>query len=309
MISLESIQKILNNKDSEEELDTFYIFLNKENSFLSNQYLQAISKHKGLPIVYIDKIDDLIPNKSDIFGTTIVVDDTSLYVYKVDKFEFVDVNIKNIKNLIIVCDSIDKESLEVFNHYIVEMPKLEDWHIKDYVYSLADGVDKKKLDWLMNICNKDIYRLDNELSKLSLFNKKERDLLFESFANDGMFNDLSGLVVFDLTNAILKRDVSRVGEILEEIKNFDCEPLGVNTILVNSFRNVIQMQLSLNPTIEKLGIKSNQFYAIKKNCGYYSKEQLLKIYDIITMAEYKMKNGEISNDQLIDYMVLNIFSL
>ena len=174
---------------------------------------------------------------------------------------------------------------------------------------MADGVDNRKLDWLISICNKDIYRIDSELSKLSLFSKKERDSVFEMFANEGMFSDLSDLVVFDLTNAIIKRDIKAVGEILEDIKNFDCEPLGVNTILVNSFRNILSIQLSVNPTAEKLNMKSNQFYALKKNCGFYSKEQLIKIYDIVTSSEYKMKRGEISNDQLIDYMILNIFSV
>ena len=209
-----------------------------------------------------------------------------------------------------MCNSVDKDkSLDIFNPYIVEMPKLEDWQIKDYVYSRADGISTHKLDWLISICNNDIYRLENELDKIELFNIKERDLLFDVFVDNGMFSDLSNLVVFDLTNAILQKDIKKVNTILEEIKNFDCEPLGVNTILVNSFRNIINIQLTQNPTAEKLGMKGNQFYALKKSCGYYSKEQLIKIYDIITSAEYKMKSGEISNEQLIDYMILNIFSV
>ena len=248
-------------------------------------------------------------NKNDIFGSEEIIDSGKLYVHKIDKFQYNDLSIKNIKNLIVVCNSIDKDCIDIFSSYIISMPKLEDWHIKDYVYSVVDGVDHKKLDWLIGICNKDIYRIDNELSKLALFGERERDLLFEMFANDGMFSDLSDLVVFDLTNAILKKDIKQVGYIMEEIKNFDCEPLGVNTILVNSFRNILSIQLSQNPTAEKLGMKGNQFYALKKLCGNYTKEQLVKIYDIITSAEYRMKSGEISNDQLIDFMVLSIFSL
>ena len=43
-------------------------------------------------------------------------------------------------------------------------------------------------------------------------------------------------------------------------------------------------------------MKGNQFYALKKLCGAYTKDQLIKIYDIVTGAEYKMKSGEISNE-------------
>lgn len=310
MIEIVDLQKALTSTDmNKSELESFYIFLNDENTFLSNQYIKEIADKRNLTIAYIDDVIELVPNKNDIFGSEQIIDDNYLYVNKIDKFSYTDIAIKNIKNLIIVCDSMNKESEELFSSYIVKMPKLEEWQIKDYVYTIADGVNSRKLDWLISLCNKDIYRLDNEISKLSLFNKKERDTLFELFADDGMFNDLSDLVVFDLTNAIIKKDIKAVGEILEEIKNFDCEPLGVNTILINSFRNIIQIQLSQNPTAEKLNMKSNQFYALKKSCGYYSKEQLIKIYDIVTSAEYQMKNGYISNDKLIEYMIVKIFSV
>ena len=305
-MDLATLQKSL--KDNS-VIEPFYIFLNSENTFLSNQYIKEISRVKGLSIEYIDNIVGLLPDKNDIFGIEEVIDESRLYVCKMDKFEYEDLSIKNIKNLIIVCNGISKESKEIFEQFIINMPKLEDWHIRDYVYTIADGIDKRKLDWLISICNKDIYRIDSELSKLSLFSKKERDSVFEMFANEGMFSDLSDLVVFDLTNAIIKRDIKAVGEILEDIKNFDCEPLGVNTILVNSFRNILSIQLSVNPTAEKLNMKSNQFYALKKSCGYYSKEQLIKIYDIVTSAEYQMKTGYISNDKLIEYMIVKILSV
>lgn len=309
-MDLELLQKYINERQIS-SIETFYIFVNGgvEGSFLSNQYIDIIADLRDLSIQYVDDILCMSSNKNDIFGSEETIDNNKLYVHKIDKFQYNDLSIKNIKNLIIVCNSIDKCCIDIFSSYIVNMPKLEDWHIKDYVYSVADGVDHKKLEWLISICNKDIYRIDNELSKLSLFNEKERDLLFEMFANDGMFSDLSELVVFDLTNAILKRDIKKVGYIMEEIKNFDCEPLGVNTILVNSFRNILSIQLSQNPTAEKLGMKGNQFYALKKLCGSYTKEQLVRIYDLVTSVEYRMKNGEISNDQLIDYLVLNIFSI
>ena len=310
MIELIDLQKALTSTNvNKSELESFYIFLNSENTFLSNQYIKEIAKKRNLTITYIDDVIELIPDKNDIFGSEQIIDDNYLYVSKIDKFSYTDIAIKNIKNLIISCNSMSKESEEIFSSFVVKMPKLEEWQIKDYVYTIADGVNSRKLDWLISLCNKDIYRLDNEISKLSLFNKKERDTLFEMFADDGMFSDLSDLVVFDLTNAIIRKDIKAVGEILEEVKNFDCEPLGVNTILINSFRNIIQIQLSQNPTADKLNMKSNQFYALKKSCGFYSKEQLIKIFDIVTSAEYQMKNGYILNDKLIEYMIIKIFSV
>jgi hypothetical protein len=291
-------------------IDSFYIFVNTENSFLSNQYINAISTYKNLRLVYVDEIDSLIPDKNDIFGCTEVIDDSCLYVYRVEKFDNPNINdIKEIKNLIIVTDKVDKDIESLYSLYITVMPKLENWQIKDYVYSIADGVNPKKLDWLIDLCGADIYRLHNELSKVSIFKEKERDAIFDLLLNDDSFSDLSNYVIFDLTNALLKRDIRTVCQILSDSEHFDLEPLGLQVIMTNNLKNIISIQLDRTATAEKLGMKSGQFYAVSKSCGYYNKDQLLKMYEIIAEADYKMKNGEISNDKLVDYIVLNMLAV
>nr|DAD82640.1 MAG TPA: DNA polymerase III, delta subunit [Siphoviridae sp. ctrpg19] len=304
------LQELSNALKNNSNIESFYIFLNTENTFLSNQYIEEISKVKSLSISYVDELKSLVPDKNDIFGCDVTLSENTLYVYKTDEFVCNDISIKNVKNLIIVCNKIEKNTAELFKKFIIEMPKLQEWQIKDYVYSLADGVDHRKLDWLISICNKDIYRIDNELSKIKIFNKKDRDDVFNQFAEEGAFSDLSNIVVFDLTSAILKRDAKRTSEILEDIKNFNCEPFGVLTLLLNSFRNVINIQLSRDPSAVSLGMKPAQFYAIQKNnCGVYTKEQLVTIFELLSKIEFRVKMGELPVELLIDYMVTNIFAV
>lgn len=304
------LQELSNALKNNSNIESFYIFLNTENTFLSNQYIEEISKVKSLSISYVDELKSLVPDKNDIFGCDVTLSENTLYVYKTDEFVCNDISIKNVKNLIIVCNKIEKNTAELFKTFIIEMPKLQEWQIKDYVYSLADGVDHRKLDWLISICNKDIYRIDNELSKIKIFNKKDRDDVFNQFAEEGAFSDLSNIVVFDLTSAILKRDAKRTSEILEDIKNFDCEPFGVLTLLLNSFRNVINIQLSRDPSAVSLGMKPAQFYAIQKNnCGVYTKEQLVTIFELLSKIEFRVKMGELPVELLIDYMVTNVFAV
>lgn len=304
------LQELSNALKNNSTIEPFYIFLNTENTFLSNQYIAEITKVKNLSTSYVDELKSLIPDKNDIFGCDVTLSENTLYVYKIDEFVCTDISIKNVKNLIVVCNKIEKDTAELFKSFIVEMPKLQDWQIKDYAYSLADGVDNRKLDWLISICNKDIYRLDNELSKIKIFNPKDRDDVFNQFAEEGAFSDLSDIVVFDLTSAILKKDVERTSEILEDIKNFDCEPFGVLTLLINSFRNVINIQLSRDPSAVSLGMKPTQFYAIQKNnCGVYNKEQLVTLFELLSKIEFRVKTGELPVDLLIDYMVTNIFAV
>ena len=48
---------------------------------------------------------------------------------------------------------------------IENIPKLEGWQLQDYVYSIAEGVELKSLDWLISATDSDIYRIENELDK------------------------------------------------------------------------------------------------------------------------------------------------
>lgn len=289
--------------------DIRFIFVNSEDSFLSNQYINVIAQKNELKIITVEEIRSLIPNDNDIFGIGDVIDETCLYVYKVDKFEEKDSDIIKIKHLIIVCDKIDSESKEIFKELVIEMPKLEPWQIKDYAYSIADGVNTKKLDWLLTVSNNNIHRVHNELSKLTPFIPKERDYVFDMMVEDDAFVDLSNFVIFDLSNAIIKKDIKTIAKILEDIKKIDVEPLGLQVILTNQFRNIISVQMSPNASAEKLGMNPKQFYAISKySCGYYTREQLVEIFDVVSKCDYLLKNGDVPNDKLVDYMILHILS-
>ena len=209
----------------------------------------------------------------------------------------------------IICKTIDKKSLEVFNNYIVELPKLEDWQIKDYVYSVAEGANEKSLDRLIDVCGNDIYRINQELNKIKIFTQQERNFTFDKFIEDGIFSDLSTYTIFDFSNAIVKRDRETLRKIYKEIDKIDIEPIGLVTVLLNNFRNIIKIQLANNPTAESCGMKPNQFWAIKHSCGLYTKEQLLSIFNFLTEIDKKIKTGMIPVDSfLIDYIVINILT-
>ena len=303
-MNLETLQTNIKDKNV---TTSFIIFVNNEgNTFLANQYVDAISSVKELKITYVEDYTSLIPDKNDIFGCEVALDTKALYVYHCNEFDSTDKSLKGITNLVIICNKVTNE--ELFKDFIIKMPKLLDWQIKDYAYSMAEGVKTKKLDWLIEMCHEDIYRIHNELSKLMLFNEHERDLIFDMLVEEHTFDDLSTYVIFDLTTALLKKDLKTVCSILEDAEHFDLEPLGLQVLLTNNIKNIISIQLDRTATAERLGMKPGQFYAISKSCGYYNKEQLLKIFDIVSSADYMMKNGDLSNDKLVEYMVLNMLA-
>ena len=176
--------------------------------------------------------------------------------------------------------------------------------------SRCDGLSTEAVNWLYDITNGNIYRIQQEMDKLNLFNKDEQLFCLDKFIEDGLYDDLTNFNIFNLTNAIMKRDVQSVHDILAEIQNMDVDPFGLLTILYNSFKNLIKVQLTSNPTAESLGISPKQFSAIKyNNVGRFSAEGLNTIIEFLTNIDFRIKNGDLPTDILIEYIITTILSI
>lgn len=235
--------------------------------------------------------------------------DESYRVWVVDTLSDYSPKLNACKNTFIICKKISKDVEDSYSEFIVDVPKLEEWQIKDFVYSVAKGVDTADLDELIRICNKDIFRLNQETKKIRLFDEKERKYAFKDFKADGIFSDLSDLTIFDLSSAIMKRDIKLLKQVLEVIDQIDVEPIGLQKVLLNNFRDVILVQLNINPTPQyfeqKFGWKSGKFWAIKYTCSYYTKEQLIEIFKFLTSIRF----GDIPEDKLVAYLITHILSI
>ena len=210
-----------------------------------------------------------------------------------------------MQNLIIICNKLTPETHSLFAQSIIEFPILADWQIKDFAYSRAEGVKPIKIDWLLNCCKDNIYRLDSELSKIELFNTSDRDSIFELFVSEGVYDDIHQSIIFDLSNAITTNNIKTVSNILTSV---ECEPMALQALLVNSFRNIIKVQLRKDATATNTGLSGKQFYAIQKNCGRFKPEQLVEIFKRLVRVEEDLKRGRLSSSNMVDYMLLSIFS-
>lgn len=287
--------------------DELVIFNYEDVPFVADQYIREISKIKQLPIQYIENLDTIVSGFVDIFGASDV--DDGIRVYRTSEIETLPDKLKYEKNLYIIVNKIkDKTSAAKYADSIVIIPKLEGWQLTDYMYSVAEGVDRKNLDWLIQAASSDIYRLENELDKFRLFSESERKFLFEDMLLDGGFKDLSSFNVFNITNAVTARDYQSLANALAEIKSFDAEPLGVVTLLYQGFKKLIQVWLAKNPTPESTGLKSGMIYAINKQPRVFSKEQLIKAFLLLTDVDKQLKSGNIDTKWLIDYVVCRVLT-
>lgn len=301
-MQLEDIKKQIEDSNIK---DSFIIFKG-DNNFIARQYYQNIAKILNLDINYIEEITSLTVNSSDIFG--IEEDNNSLRVYNCDTFNLLDSKLCEQKNVIVICKKIDRETQNVFKEYIVEVPDLVEWQIKDYVYSIVDGIDSKYLDWLISICNSNIDRIQLEIDKLMLFEAGNRQNILQQMVEENAFMDVSNKTIFDFITALLKKDITGLKEIYEDIESIDIEDIGVVTLLYNNFKKYIQVWMQNNPTPETTGLSSKQIWAINKLPRIWSAKDLVDILTILTEIDYRLKTGAIPVNMIRDYLVVNLLS-
>ena len=290
-------------------LHTFMIFQEADTDFISRQYVQAIAEINQQEIEYIDSIDPYLIELDSIFLSESKENSSRLHVLKVDMFEHTDQRCIDLRNVFVICKKLGDQASKLFSSYIVKMPKLESWQIKDYVYSTAEGVPEQLLDKVISLCNGNIERLDNELGKLKLFAPTERKYLLDSMIKDGAFGDLTDYSVFNVTNALLKKDIEALKNYMNLLHVIDINEFGLITILTKNLRDMISVQLTSNPTPETIGLDSRKIYALKKQSKVFTNEQLTKLYLKIADLDRAVKNGEFPAPMLINYMILKVLTI
>lgn len=280
-----NIEKLKSNIESGIEDTRFMIWEMSDDysEIIADQYLHKLSSLWNLDIKHIDSMDE-IPDES-------FIEDTNLYVIKVDKWE----SNQTHNNCIIVC----KKSRDG-----IKFPKLIDWQVLDYAIAKLPGIDRQDIEWLLSIYGGNYFKFLNDVEKISIFEKGMQRLIFNKMIEDGQLDVNESLTLWDLSNAILKKDIKMIREITKIIKYLDISPLGLTTTLLNNFNTILNIQTNPRCTAKDVGVSDKQFFVIKKyNIGYYSEKQLLRILKALSNIEYMFKYDEFPLELIIDYII------
>lgn len=295
-MQLRELKERINKKES---IPFPLIFIASNNDFLVHQYLYSIAKNLSLNIVSISSLKELDDITSSVF-----YEDDNLFIFKPDKDVLITKDdLKNNKVIILSENTIKDSDIDT-----VKFNKLENWMIEDYAKTLLPGLTVQETNWLCKICNYNIDRVDIECQKLSLFDKQEQESIFELINKENGYCDLNDLNIFNLTNAIIKKDILTIKAIMKDLDNIDIEGTGLVTILLKQSLNIINIQLNHHANAESLNMSEKQFRAISYNCNKYSNDKLISIYKFLNDVDYRIKSGllDISNNDLVQTILNNI---
>ena len=295
-----TLEELKNNIELNQKILSTIVMVCKDESseFIFHQYINQYAKNNNFDIEFINDISEI--STSTLFN----VESNIIKVLFIDKLE--KIIIPKNQMLWIRCKSINKDIFKEYSFCVIEVPKLEEWHIKDYVYSILPNMSKSDLDYLIST-HKNIYDIDTELNKLNCFTQPE---IIYPIIKDQLYIETSNYVIFDVINAIIQYDKKSLHDILLNIDNIDIDVFGFITLLLNNFNKVINVQLAKNVNIEKLNISEKQLWAIKKfSCNIYTRNQLLEIYKLLTNCDYMIKSGYMPSNIMIPYLIFNILTI
>lgn len=299
------LEDFKNQLEKNELSSNIFIFKCKDknnSNFLFHQYLNRYISNNNFEIENIEDISALY--NTNLFD--IALDKNILYICELDKLDEIIIN--NINGYLWVkCNKVSKKLSSDYENIFIELPKLEEWQIKDYIDFNLPALNEQAKEKLFLNYRSNLFRLELELEKIKSFDNI--DTIYTDL-EDQLFVDSTEYNIFDLTNCLLRRDFNGLNKIKYNLNIIDIDAFGLIKILLNNFRYVIDIQLAKNSTPEYVGISNKQFWAIKNySCGFYTKEELVYIYKFLLLLDSKIKDGYISTDEVINYIICKIMLL
>lgn len=283
-MNLQELKAHIENNTLKENL----LIFTGDGEFIFKQYLHKYVTDNSLDIKYIESIDEISSSNMFAFSSNV------LYLLETDTF------IKEPASHNRVWVKCKKNKSKTDN---IELPKLEEWQLEDYIKSKCFELKDSEVKELLKCYKDNPFRLDLELDKILITGTYK-------YIKDQLYTDVANYMIFDLTTALVKRDKKKVSDILIEIEHIDVEPFGLLTLMTKNFRQLIDIQLAINPTAESVGVSDKQFWVLKKyNSGYYNREELVKIYKWLLDIDKRIKNGELDTKYLNEYIITKIINI
>ena len=298
--------KTLKNKiENKEHIDDVLILVSgKEESsnFLCNQYISEILSEVGYydEVTSVDQIIQLKSNK--------IFEEDKFIICYVQEFDYNSDKLLKYNNIIIKCEKVNQLSESIYKDNIIVFPKLEHWHLEDYICSKCSGLSFSEASDLASKCSYNIYKISNEVDKLSLFKEEQQSSLLKDLIESDFSLDDNNYDIFSLVNPIIQHDFSNLKFVWEKLDTFDSDPMYLLSVLISQYKTIIDVLLHPNSSSELCGISPKRFNAIKFYYKNYTKNQLINVFTFLTEVDMRLKNGDLSDLNLADFIIINTIS-
>lgn len=297
-------------------LQPLYIFTGEEIAIM-NIYIDKIAKIVGSKAKRVDSI-------ASIFGklqNQSFMNKPSCYVIRDDKEYLAEEKIWDTLNsgavqgdniIILVYSNLDKRSkfykrhVDMFTEFEKLIPEVLAKYIKKEI-----GLDVKKGVQFAELCDCNYSRIlleGDKLKHLSAARKCDIDTAYEIAIKEKLIYTAPKDVIFELIDAVCKRQAERSYNLLEELMAINENPLGAISLLYTNFRSMLLVQSAgAGADITKrTGLTGWQVKLAKEKGINYSVGELVKYLRLIRETEKGIKTGAIEQSMSLHYIIANV---
>lgn len=216
-------------------------------------------------------------------------------------------NAPNSSTTIIFCvpyDQLDKRKkigkAFLIDTQLVDISQLKEQAVRQYVLNYLQNapfkITRDGVEALLVRTDFHLTHTMNELEKIETFATDRKEAISKGEINKLVPRSLEG-DIFELTNAMVKRRVSRAVQIYRDLLLLGNEPIALHGLIVSQFRIIIQAkilsrqgeheaQISKKLSVHPYRVKM----ALQIGAGM-PLDQLLNYYDRLAEVDYQMKTG------------------
>ncbi len=177
--------------------------------------------------------------------------------------------------------------------------------LKKYNKTIARQACEKLCDFT----NNDLSKIANELQKLVGYVGDNAEINADDV--EKMVTKSTEFQIYELTEALARKNSKKVYEILEILKSRKDEFRMLHALIYKHFRRLFFVSITKESRSDLAKMLGVQEYAITKaqeQARLFSKRQLKEINDICIKLDYDLKNSNITVNNAIDLLVLKILN-
>lgn len=162
-------------------------------------------------------------------------------------------------------------------------------------------IENKALDLLVSRCL-EITQLEKEIAKLILYNQKIDENVIKTMVSEPLEDN-----VFELSNALLKKDSKKVMKVYTDLKKQKVEPIQLISMLSNQLRLLIEVSIlkdkyRYDEDLAKiLNVHPYRIKLARENTRKFTLTQIKKMLIDLAQLDIDIKKG--SKDRYIDFEI------
>lgn len=302
-------------------LNNFYVFTGDEWQ-VQKLYIKQIAKVKNQKIKYVDSIKDIystLGSRSFIqeYYCYVIRDDKEIMTNEKLQHQLLLENLVGKNTLILLITHLDKrtKTFRAFEDINIVFDKLPLDQLKNALKQICSLSDKN-LERLIDICEYDYGRILLEIDKVKqigpvtftgIAGNYDADATLDMLINDRAIYIPPRDAIFDLVDAILKHQIKRIYQLLDDCYRIGESKLVILSVLYDNAKQVLQVQSYEGEDIERAtGLTKWQIKNAKIRSGNYSIGELVEMLRAIRNIEKGIKIGEIEESISIELLLTRV---